>query len=90
MSAFIAEIKEYMISCLKDKYEADITNKENIDDMDLLGSGVISSLGYIELITGIEDHFKIEIDFDEVDPAEYSTLSGLVSLAAKARENLNE
>jgi len=90
MSAFNIEIKDYMIGYLKDKYEADITNKENIEDIDLLGSGVISSLAYIELISGIEDRFKIEIDFDEVDPDEYSTLSGIISLAAKARDNLNE
>lgn len=87
MSNLETEIKSYMVDYLKNKVEAGITDENDIDDIDLLGSGVMSSLGYIDLITGIEDHFKIEINFDEVDPSEYSTLSGLTSLAVKAKEN---
>ena len=37
------------------------------DDCDLLLSGYIDSLGLLELMTAIQDHFGREIDFDELD-----------------------
>jgi acyl carrier protein len=45
------------------------------DDCDLLLSGYIDSLGLLELMTAIQDHFGREIDFDELD-AEQMTIVG--------------
>jgi acyl carrier protein len=45
------------------------------DDCDLLLSGYVDSLGLLELMTAIQDHFGREIDFDELD-AEQMTIVG--------------
>ena len=45
------------------------------DAYDLLAEGVIDSLGLLELISAVEGHFGIEIDFDQLDP-EQMTLVG--------------
>ena len=45
------------------------------DDCDLLLSGYVDSLGLLELMTAIQDHFGSEIDFDQLD-AEQMTIVG--------------
>jgi acyl carrier protein len=45
------------------------------DDCDLLLSGYIDSLGLLELMTALQDHFGREIDFGELD-AEQMTIVG--------------
>jgi acyl carrier protein len=45
------------------------------DDCDLMLSGYVDSLGLLELITAIQDHFGREIDFDDLD-AEQMTIVG--------------
>ena len=45
------------------------------EDCDLLLSGYVDSLGLLELMTAIQDHFGREIDFDELD-AEQMTIVG--------------
>jgi acyl carrier protein len=38
------------------------------DDFDLLTSGVIDSFGLLEVIGEVERHFRLEIDFERLDP----------------------
>lgn len=45
------------------------------DDFDFLTEGVIDSLGIVELIAAVEQHFAIQIDFEELDP-EHLTVVG--------------
>ncbi len=37
-------------------------------ECDLLLSGIVDSLGLLELITAVADHFGREIDFEALDP----------------------
>ena len=48
--------------------------KDVPDDLDLLTEGVVDSMGMIELITAIEKHFAIQIDFENLDPEEFTVL----------------
>jgi acyl carrier protein len=45
------------------------------DDCDLLLNGYMDSLGLLELMTALQDHFGREIDFGELD-AEQMTIVG--------------
>jgi acyl carrier protein len=47
------------------------------DDFDLLTSGVIDSLGIVELISAIEQQLGIAIDLTELDPEDLTTLGPL-------------
>ena len=79
-----AEIKEYMISYLKENSEAGMLDDVDLDSLDLFSSGVMSSLGFMDLIVAIEGRFNIEINFEEADPSEFSSFAGLVSLAEQS------
>ena len=37
------------------------------DDLDLLGSSIIDSFGFLELIGDVENHFGFAVDFEEID-----------------------
>jgi len=52
------------------------------DDLDLLDAGVIDSFGILELIAGVEEHFGVEIDFDELDPEGLTVLGTFASFVA--------
>jgi acyl carrier protein len=50
-------------------------NPQNVpDDFDLLTEGVIDSFGIVELISDIEDKFQLEIDFEDLDPENLTTI----------------
>jgi acyl carrier protein len=48
------------------------------DDFDLRAGGVVDSLGFLELITALEDRFGMEIDFEALPPEELTVLGPLV------------
>jgi acyl carrier protein len=44
------------------------------DDYDLMITGVIDSLGLIEMISAMEDEFNLEIDFEGLDADEMTII----------------
>lgn len=79
MSVVKAEdVKKFIISHLGDSFsDVNVTEDTIADDFDLMKAGVIDSIGLIELISAIEDHFNIEVDFEAMD-AKYITVIGPV------------
>ena len=51
-----------------------LTPADAPDDLDLLGEGVTDSLGLLELIGALEQRFAIEVDFEDLDPEELTSL----------------
>jgi acyl carrier protein len=51
--------------------------KDLCDDCDLLLSGVIDSLGLLELMTAFQEHCGREIDFDALDPEQMTVVGPL-------------
>ncbi len=47
------------------------------DDCDLLLSGVIDSLGLLELVTALNQHYGREIDFEALDPEKMTIIGPL-------------
>lgn len=50
---------------------------ELTDDCDMLLSGYLDSLGLLELMTALQDHFGQEIDFGELDPEQMTIVGPL-------------
>jgi acyl carrier protein len=48
-----------------------------MDDTDLIGSGILDSLGFIDLMVYLETVTEEKIDLNDVDPAEFTTIRGL-------------
>ncbi len=81
-------IKTHIIEFIKSKMsEEELNDVVSKGDFDLIASGLISSLEFMELISSIEEKHGIQIDFEEFDPASYTSINGLASLAATQRSN---
>lgn len=54
-------------------------------DLDLRGSGMIDSLGFVEVIVELEEKLGIEIDLENMDPEQITVLDPLATyIAAQA------
>ncbi|MEA2275177.1 MAG: hypothetical protein QOC78_137 [Solirubrobacteraceae bacterium] len=54
------------------------------DGFDLLTSGVVDSLGMLELIVAIDERYGLDVDFEGLDPEEMTVLGPLVRHVADA------
>ena len=59
---------------------------EITDDLNLVAGGVIDSLGFLNLLTALEERFGIEVDLSEVEPSEFSTPAGLIKAVVQSSE----
>lgn len=57
--------------------------KEITPDTNLLQSGLLDSLGFVELIVFIETESGWQIDLTDVDPAEFCVVKGLCAVALR-------
>jgi acyl carrier protein len=51
-------------------------------DLDLRGSGMIDSLGFVEVIVELEEKLDIEIDLEDLDPEQITVLNPLAAHVA--------
>jgi acyl carrier protein len=64
-----ADVRAFVVADLADALSENGIDPATVgDDFDLLTSGVIDSFGILELIADVNEHFGIEIDFEELDP----------------------
>ena len=62
---------------------------EITDDCDLLTAGIMDSLGVIEMISAVEQHFRITVDLEPMDPEELTVLGKFSRFVAEhAKTNL--
>lgn len=82
-------VREYIIEQLSEKLLVfDISPSEINDDFDLVKSGLLDSMAFIDLVADTEQNFNLEIDFEEsANSADFTTMGGLISmLIMKANE----
>ena len=53
-------------------------------DLNLLESGLYDSLGFMELLTSIENELGVAVDLSDVDPERFTTYGGLSAVIAGA------
>ncbi len=53
-------------------------------ETDLVGTGLVDSLGMVDLILYLEHESGLRIDLAEADPAQFTTVRGLCKLVAGA------
>jgi acyl carrier protein len=80
-----SEVKEYIKSLLKEKLLLfDIAEDELKDGFDLVKSGLLDSMAFIDLVARLEEEFNVEIDFEEAaESEEFTRLGGLLNLISK-------
>jgi acyl carrier protein len=54
-------------------------------DTELLGTGILDSFGFLDLIMHIESKTGLQIDLADADPGEFAVVGGLCNLALKSQ-----
>lgn len=60
------------------------------DELDLLETGLIDSLGVLELVAAIHSEFGIEVDVYEMDPDDLTVVGRLSDFLAKSGETVGQ
>ena len=82
-----SEFREQLMKLLKDKlHRLAISESELGDDFDLVKSGFVNSLEFVDMVASLEKIYDIEIDFEEgLNSGELTTVSGLTRAFMKKR-----
>ena len=64
--------------------DAGLDPREIGDDFDLLVSDIVDSLGMMELIMAVNERFELDVDFEGLDPEEFTVLGPLARYVAQA------
>ena len=80
-----AELTDRVIAWVRqNKQISNAAGGEITPDTDLLASGLLDSLGFIELITFIESLDGCGVDLTDVDPGDFAMVRGLCKLAPRS------
>jgi len=79
------DIKHRLIDLLRPKLERfGVEEKELTPGFDLVKSGFVNSLEFVELVTRLEKHFSIELDFEKaLESDDFTTFGGLIHAVEK-------
>ena len=78
-----AEIRAFLLDRIDERLQAANIAPEAVDDgIDLLASGVVDSLGVLELITVVSDHFGVEGDWEDYEPQDILVVGPFCRYAA--------
>jgi acyl carrier protein len=67
-------IEKFMVT----EVSVDLDKKSLEPDEDLLGSGIIDSLGIMKVVLFMEDTFGIKVNDEEIVPDNFQTLNNMV------------
>ena len=59
---------------------------EITDDMDLMASGLIDSLGVLQIVAFIEEEYDIMFDPEEIDPENLKTIAAVAAVGEGEKE----
>jgi len=72
------EVRRFIVSHLASPIkENNITEKEITGDFDLMKRGIIDSIGFLHLVSAIENHFGIEVDFEDMDTEDLTIIGSI-------------
>ena len=82
------KVRKYVLELNAEKLATMDVRIEDCDsEFDLIDSGLLNSMSFLELLEKIERRFSIELDFLDYDPAEFTCLGGLVDVVSRSMVN---
>jgi acyl carrier protein len=79
----LAEVRALILeACGPALADFGITPEHAPGDLDLRGSGMIDSLGFVEVIVELEEKLDLELDLEDMDPEQITVLDPLASYVA--------
>jgi acyl carrier protein len=83
MTELRRRIREYVADHLRERAARFGVDLDTIEgSFNLLESGVLDSLGFVELMVAVEQEFDVVMRFDDMDPADFTTVEGFVRCAS--------
>ena len=81
-----SEVREYIMDRLKEKLKLfDISKEELKDSFDLVKSGLLDSMAFVDLVAELEKKYGVEIDFEEASGSDnFTSLGGLAEIIINA------
>lgn len=77
-------IRSFVIDYLaKKKTPGEIDFEKVGDAFDFLSAGVIDSIGLLEMIENMEEHFGITVDFEQMDAEKFTVLGDFSHFVAE-------
>lgn len=58
------------------------------DDTDLLATGLLDSLGFVELLAYVEQTTGRQVDLSDADPSEFTTVHGFCRYALRPQQEV--
>ncbi|NQT78718.1 MAG: acyl carrier protein [Bacteroidetes bacterium] len=76
------KIRDYILDLLNERLLLfDINRGELNNDFDLVKSGLLDSMAFIDLLAEAEEKFEVEIDFEQLaESDDFTSLGGLVNI----------
>ena len=81
-----SEVREFIIGLLREKLMLfEIAESEIKDGFDLVKSGLLDSMAFVDLIAEAEEKYKVEIDFETLaDTLDFTSLGSVVNIIMNA------
>jgi acyl carrier protein len=74
----IASVREFLLDFVDERLSVRGYSTSEVDDeFDLLVSGVIDSLAFLEMTVALQERFEVEFDYEEIDPVQLSIVGPL-------------
>jgi acyl carrier protein len=78
------DVRQFVVGFLATKSQGDGPAPGDLaDDCDLLLSGLLDSLGLLELMMAIQNQWEADIDFDQIDAEEMTILGPVCRFVAE-------
>jgi acyl carrier protein len=80
-------IQEYILEKMKGKMQLFGLQKNEVNaDFDLVKSGLLDSMAFVDLVADLEEKFDVEVDFEKVaEQDDFTRVGGLTELINDAR-----
>lgn len=74
------DIKEWLYDFISKRDNRIVIKGKLTDSTDIFESGIIDSLGIVELLAGIESRFKIELTSNSLDIHRFNSIQGIAEI----------
>ena len=76
----MSKLRQLIIDWLDDNYHfGEAAEKIRDDDMSFLKGGILDSLGFVQLVLYLENHFRIQINRKELSPKNFDSMNKILT-----------
>lgn len=76
-----AEIRQFIVSA----FAPDIPTDQLPDDLDLLDTGIVDSLGLLRLIAWVGERYHIPVEDQDISPVQFSSVASITAFVQDMR-----